>query len=77
MILISMMVLCTQVNKMYVIATLSACISRPGKLEKYAWPRWDSNLRSLESVPFCMNDQRKLFFVDGVPRIKNATNSGY
>ena len=24
-----------------------------------------------------MNDQHKLFFVDGVPRIKNATNSGY
>ena len=24
-----------------------------------------------------MNDQHKLFFVDGVPRIKNATNGGY
>ena len=22
----------------------SECISTPGKLEKYAWPRWDSNL---------------------------------
>ena len=26
----------------------SECISTPGKLEKYAWPRWDSNLRPLE-----------------------------
>ena len=24
------------------------CISTPGKLEKYAWPRWESNLRPLE-----------------------------
>jgi hypothetical protein len=23
----------------------SECISTPGKLEKYAWPRWESNLR--------------------------------
>jgi hypothetical protein len=22
----------------------SECISTPGKLEKYAWPRWESNL---------------------------------
>ena len=26
----------------------SECISTPGKLEKYAWPRWESNLRPLE-----------------------------
>ena len=26
----------------------SECISTPGKLEKYARPRWDSNLRPLE-----------------------------
>ena len=25
----------------------SECISTPGKLEKYAWPRWESNLRPL------------------------------
>ena len=29
--------------------TLSACIFTPDKLEKYAWPRWESNLRPLES----------------------------
>ena len=23
------------------------CVSTPGKLEKYAWPRWESNLRPL------------------------------
>jgi hypothetical protein len=26
----------------------SVCISTPGKLEKYAWPRWESNIRPLE-----------------------------
>jgi hypothetical protein len=26
----------------------SECISTPGKLEKYACPRWESNLRPLE-----------------------------
>ena len=46
-ILIFMMVLCTQVNKMYVIATLSVYPHR-ASLKKYAWPRWDSNLRPLE-----------------------------
>ena len=50
MILIYMMVLCTQVNKMYV-NCYSECISTPGKREKYAWPRWDSNLRPLECEP--------------------------
>ena len=37
-ILIFMMVLCTQVNKMYVIATLSVYPHR-ASLKKYAWPR--------------------------------------
>jgi hypothetical protein len=31
--------------------TLSVCISTPGKLEKYAWPRWEWNLRPLEYQP--------------------------
>ena len=30
------------------IRTIIPCISTPGRLEKYAWPRWDSNLRPLE-----------------------------
>ena len=29
----------------------SECISTPDKLEKYAWPRWESNLRPLEYQP--------------------------
>ena len=29
----------------------SKCISTPGKLEKYAWLRWESNLRPLEYQP--------------------------
>ena len=29
----------------------SECISTPGKLEKYAWPRWDLNLRPLDASP--------------------------
>ena len=29
----------------------SECISTLGRLEKYAWPRWDSNLRPLELEP--------------------------
>ena len=29
----------------------SECISTPGKLEKHAWPRWDSNLRPLDASP--------------------------
>ena len=32
-------------------ATLHECISTPGKLERYAWPRWESNLRPLEYWP--------------------------
>ena len=29
----------------------SECISTPGKLEKHAWPQWESNLRPLEHQP--------------------------
>ena len=29
----------------------SECMFTPGKLEKYAWPRWQSNLRPLEYSP--------------------------
>ena len=47
MLLIYMMVLCTQVNKMYVIATLSVYPHR-ASLKNMPWPRWDSNLRPLE-----------------------------
>jgi hypothetical protein len=28
----------------------SDCISTPGRLEKYAWPRWESNLRPFPNV---------------------------
>ena len=45
-----MMVLCTQVNKMYVIATLSVYPHR-ASLKNNAWPRWDSNLGPLECQP--------------------------
>ena len=41
----------TKVNMMFVIlATLSVYpnIHTAGKLEKYAWPRWESNIRPLE-----------------------------
>jgi hypothetical protein len=37
----SVLVLCTQVNMI-----VCECISTPGKLEKHAWPRWESNLRT-------------------------------
>jgi hypothetical protein len=36
----SVLVLCTQVNMMFVMLLTST----PGKLEKYAWPRLESNL---------------------------------
>ena len=28
--------------------TIFECISTPDRFEKYAWPRWESNLRPLE-----------------------------
>ena len=42
----SVLVLCTQVNMIF--GCYSECISTPGELEKYARPRWESNLRPLE-----------------------------
>jgi hypothetical protein len=40
-------VICTQVNMMFVMLPW-VYISTLGKLDKYAWPQWESNLRPLE-----------------------------
>jgi hypothetical protein len=35
-------------NKNMLVCCYSECISTPGRLEKYAWPRWESNLGPLK-----------------------------
>ena len=37
-----------QLGKVIMFVMYSECISTPGELEKYARPRWESNLRPLE-----------------------------
>jgi sensor histidine kinase YesM len=36
------------INNLNIMFVMLLCISTPGKLEKYAYPRWESNLRPLE-----------------------------
>jgi hypothetical protein len=36
----------------------SECISTPGRLEKYAWPRWDSNIATVLTIFFGEFDEK-------------------
>jgi hypothetical protein len=47
----AVLVQCTQVNKMLVWCH-SECISTPGRLEKYAWPRWDPTVSQAVHIGF-------------------------
>jgi hypothetical protein len=49
-------------TKFWCLWCYSECISTPDKLEKYAWPRWETNLRPSYSPEYTTPTQRSFGF---------------